>query len=255
MKVILTGATGAAGLATLRALLSDSAVTHVTVLGRRRLPSWIVLPGGSASDISSPTHPKLTSITHEDFKHYPAELQTTIAGHDACVWALGTSSLGMSEAAYADVTVGFLDTFLDILKAYSVGSPEHPFRVVFVSGQNADREQKDKVMFRRVKGRAEQSLVNFARRSEGGIKATILRPGFFSPSTAYPQDAPNQRSAGFRVLDKYLFTPTFRAFFPHRVITTDEIARFSVEALKGRWDSQGDTFENEQMKDALKAAP
>src|SRR6266702_4510234 len=123
MKVLLKGATGvgqsfwsltvkysqrartAAGLGILRILLSDNSVSHVTYLGRRPLPPWIVLPGSTSTTDKSPTHPKLFTIGHKDFLTYPPALKEKLAEHDVCIWALGTSSVGMSEEKY--ITVGY----------------------------------------------------------------------------------------------------------------------------------------------------
>jgi len=172
MKVLLTGATGAgqsstvtpqphahkllvytAGLGILRTLLSDNAVSQVTYIGRRPLPSWIVLPGGTSTGDASPTHPKLSTIEHKHFLTYPPALQETIAQHDACVWALGISAVGLSEEKYSEITVGYLDAFLDVLKGKRLGTTERPFRVVFVSGLGADSEEKSRMLFARIKVR------------------------------------------------------------------------------------------------------
>jgi hypothetical protein len=48
---------------------------------------------------------------------YPPAIQETIAQHDACIWALGISgAAGMSEAEYTEITVGYFNSFLDVLK-------------------------------------------------------------------------------------------------------------------------------------------
>jgi hypothetical protein len=177
MKVLLTGATGAgqshfrtapssyerltnafdtAGLGILRSLLTDNGVSQVTYLGRRPLPSWVVLPGGTTSTDggASPTHPKLVTIEHKDFLSYPPAIQDTIAQHDACIWALGISTAGMSEAKYTEITVGYFNSFLDVLKEKAVGAEGSPFRVVFVSGKGADSTEKSRILFARVKVRA-----------------------------------------------------------------------------------------------------
>lgn len=148
----------------LRTLLVDNGVSHVTYLGRRPLPPWVVLPGGTpptAEDDGYPAHPKLSTIELEDFSTYPPALRETIAEHDACIWALGTSTVGKSEVEYAEITVGYLDAFLDVLlKAKGVGvggggtaAARSPFRVVFLSGDGADSTETSRVLFKRVKVR------------------------------------------------------------------------------------------------------
>ena len=178
MKVLLTGGTGVgqspisvlphlmrltklihtAGLGILRSLLTDSGVSQVTYLGRRALPPWVVLPGGTSTDGASPTHPKLVTIEHKDFLNYPPVIQETIAQHNACIWALGISgALCTPEAEYTEITVGYFNSFLDVLKEKAAGTEGNPFRVVFVSGKGADSTEKSRIMFMRIKVRVHSS--------------------------------------------------------------------------------------------------
>jgi hypothetical protein len=59
----------------------------------------------------------------------------------------------MSEDKYTELTVGYLDAFLDVLKAKGVGSTASPFHVVFVSGEGADSMETSRTLFKRVKVR------------------------------------------------------------------------------------------------------
>ncbi|KAI9458908.1 hypothetical protein BJY52DRAFT_1186670 [Lactarius psammicola] len=252
MKVLLTGATGAAGLGILRVLLSDNSVSHVTYLGRRPLPPWVVLPGGTDTTDKSPTHPKLFTIELKDFLTYPPALKEKLADHDACIWALGTSSVGMSEEKYTEITVGYFDALLDALKEKGVGTAESPFRVVFISGMGADSKETSRTLFERVKGRAENNLIKAAKESGGCLEAIVMRPGYFYPSKAYPQDALNQRDFKLRVADKLLSTP-LSLFYPAGIISVEQIGQFSLEAAQGRWVGKGGPiFENKEMKTLLK---
>ncbi|KAI0263108.1 hypothetical protein BC834DRAFT_335425 [Gloeopeniophorella convolvens] len=252
MKVLLTGGTGVAGLAILRTLLADNGVSHVTYLGRRALPSWVVLPDGTPANDSSPTHPKLSTIVHTDFLTYPPVVQDAIAEHDACIWALGISTTKTSEEKYTEITVGYLDAFLDVLQNKTVGTPENPYRVVFVSGGGTDSQEKSKILFARVKGKAENNLRRVADESEGRIKAIVMRPGYFYASREHKQDARNQRGLTERLVDTFIGRP-FELLYPKGVIKGEEIGKFAMEAARGRWDnSGGPIFENPEMKDMLK---
>ena len=172
MKVLLTGATGpgqspihtpsshetyrrihTAGLGVLRSLLTDNSISQVTYLGRRPLQPWVVLPGGTSRDGESPTHPKLVTLEHKDFSTYPPAIQETIAQHDACIWALGVSTVRMSEADYTKITVGYFNAFLNVLKEKAAGTEGSPFRVVFLSAKGADSTEKSRTLFARVKVR------------------------------------------------------------------------------------------------------
>jgi hypothetical protein len=60
----------------------------------------------------------------------------------------------MSEAKYTEITVGYFNAFLNVLKEKAAGTEESPFRVVFVSGKGADSTEKCRVLYGRVKVRA-----------------------------------------------------------------------------------------------------
>ncbi|KAI0053889.1 hypothetical protein FA95DRAFT_10895 [Auriscalpium vulgare] len=246
MKVILTGASGAAGLPILRALLSDPAIDAVTVLARRPLPDWVNLPStGSA------THPKLSTISDFDFLHYTPDLQATVAAHDACIWALGKSTVGLSEEAYTELTYGFFEAFLNTLKAGSAAHKDHPYRIVFVSGGGTDSTEKSHILYARVKGRTENLLLQTAHSSDGAIKATVLRPSYFFPA---PADAAFQRSRTSRYVDTVLGT-ALKTLLPTAAIDVEEIAKFAIGATKGTYEVNGELFENKDMKRLLREGP
>ena len=135
----------------MRVLLADNSVSQVTYLGRRPLPPWVVLPGGTSTTDVPPTHPKLFTLEHKEFLTYSPALKEKLAEHDACIWALGVTSVGISDEKYTEITVGYLDALLDALKETGVGTAESPFRVVFVSGMGADSKETSRVLFERVK--------------------------------------------------------------------------------------------------------
>lgn len=253
MKVLLTGATGVAGLATLRALLKDPSVSHVTVLARRPLPAWVKLPGSppASSPDAPPTHPKLTALTQPSFLSYPPDLLPTLAEHDACIWALGTASRNVSESEYVEITEGYLNAFLGALEEAKVGSGEKPFRFVFVSGNGADSKGKSMILFARSKGRAENALFAFADGSSGKVKASVLRPAYFFPSPEYPEDAQHQRGATARFMHTVL-SPVYSAM--SMVTPVENLAEFAIQAAKGMWEDKGRLFENGEMNKLVQQA-
>ena len=75
MKIILLGASGRIGSATLNALYSHPEVTSVVALTRRPL---------------SPTHGKVHNIIHKDFTSWPESLlKDELNGAGACIWTMG----------------------------------------------------------------------------------------------------------------------------------------------------------------------
>ena len=132
-----------AGLAVYRAALADPAVQQVTLLTRRPVPSWAVLPPNAQN--------KTETIIHKDFTTYSPDLAHRLAGHDGLVWALGKSSLGMTEEEYTELPYGYTMAAARALKDAGAGSTETPFHFVFVSGNRADPTEQSSQMWARVK--------------------------------------------------------------------------------------------------------
>ena len=88
MKLILFGATGMVGAGALREALNAPEVESVLTIGRH--------PCGVA-------HPKLRELLLPDLFDFSA-VEQQLVGYDACIWAVGISSMGLDEAAYARVT-------------------------------------------------------------------------------------------------------------------------------------------------------
>ena len=106
-----------------------------------------------------------------------------------------------------------------------------------------------------LQGRAENDLIKAVKESGGRLSGSILRPGYFFPSNAYPQDAPNQRSLTLRILDKVFFVP-YTIFFPGGVISVEQMGQFALEAARGKWEAKYGSdrvFGNSEMKDLVKS--
>ncbi|RPD56900.1 hypothetical protein L226DRAFT_615315 [Lentinus tigrinus ALCF2SS1-7] len=243
MRIILTGVTGVAGLAIYRAALSDPTVQQVTLLTRRAVPSWAKLPP-SVND-------KTETIIHTDFKTYPPDLARRLAEHDALIWALGRSAVGMSEEAYTELTYEYTLSAARALKEAGAGSAEKPFRFVFISGEHADPTGKSRQMWANVKGRVERELPELFEGTN--MTAHIYRPGYFFPSNKYPEDRLNQRSALLRVADVAM-GPLMRALMPSLYAPVEDLGRFAVEVAKGRWPQQI-LFRNADMRELMKSVP
>lgn len=135
----------------MRTAIQDAAVTKITVLSRRPLPEWMNLPKLDKTEV----------IVLEDFLNYPEDLPYRLAQHDACIWALGRSSSGLTEQEYTKVTYDYLMAAVIALEKGGVGKiktsedgsaiEKPPFRFVFISGERADQTEKSFMMFARVK--------------------------------------------------------------------------------------------------------
>lgn len=80
MHLILTGATGLVGSATLDAMLKMKDITKISILSRRPVPM-----ADEAKD------PRVNVIIHKDFNAYPPEILRQLQGATGAVWALGIS--------------------------------------------------------------------------------------------------------------------------------------------------------------------
>jgi uncharacterized protein YbjT (DUF2867 family) len=155
MRILMFGGTGMIGTGVLHEAFEDEAVTSVVTVGRRA---------------SGQTHPKLQEIVHDDFFDYTA-IREQLRDIDACLFCLGVSSAGMSEAEYHrmtyDLTMAAADTLLEL-------NPEMVF--CYVSGQGTDSTEKGRFMWARVKGKLENKLLTMPFRG-----VYNFRPGYIQP--------------------------------------------------------------------------
>jgi uncharacterized protein YbjT (DUF2867 family) len=202
IKVILTGATGMVGEGVLLECLAHSQIEEVLMVSRRSSPL---------------RHAKLRECIVQDFfKLEKVEAQLT--GYDACFYCAGISSVGMKEADYTRVTYDTPLHFAETLVRLNPG-------MIFghISGGHTDSSEQGKVMWARVKGRAENALMRLPFK-----KVYNFRPGFMKP-------VPGQRNFNpvYRVLLVVLY-PVFRVLLPGMVLTMREVAQAMINSvLKG----------------------
>ncbi len=204
MKVIVVGATGMVGQAVLREALADARVARVLTLGRRA---------------TGQTHPKLRELVHADLFDLSA-VESQLSGFDACLYCLGVTSAGMSEADYAHITY---ELTLVIARTLAKVNPALTF--CFVSGAGADSSERGRVMWARVKGKTENALRELPFRA-----VFVFRPGLI-----LPMDGITSRTRSYRILYA-LMTPFFPLLrrMPKRVTTTRRLGRAMIHvAMEG----------------------
>ena len=79
MKVIIFGATGFVGSATLQACISDPAITKIVAVSRRELQD------------SFTQHEKIKVVLHKDFLNWPLEVTEQLSNSRACFWSVAAS--------------------------------------------------------------------------------------------------------------------------------------------------------------------
>ena len=155
ISVIITGATGSAGSGVLHVCLAHPAVQKITLLVRR------------STGISDE---KITEVIHGDFTRYEG-LEDRLKGHDACYWCLGTSSMKVRNPDdYYRITYTYTIEAAKILEKLNPG-----MTFCFLSGMGTDETGKSRMMWARVKGKAEADLGNYK------LDLYNFRPGFIHP--------------------------------------------------------------------------
>lgn len=196
MNVVILGATGLVGQGVLHACLRDEAVTRVTAICRRA---------------PRVTHPKLTVLRHYDFADLRS-LTDRIGQVDACYFCIGVPSAGLDEAAYSKVTHDYALAAADALL------PLNPaLTYVYVSGASADSAGKS--MWTRVKGRAENALLEYP------FRTYIFRPGYIKPMYGA---RPRVRTVRAVYAATSWLYPVLRKVMPNSTTSTDAIGRAMV---------------------------
>jgi uncharacterized protein YbjT (DUF2867 family) len=206
MKILVLGATGMVGQGTLLECLDDRDVHEVVSVVRR--------PSGKS-------HPKLRELVHGDFTDFHA-LGSAFDGVDACLFCLGTSSAGMSEADYTAVTADITLAAARVLLAHSPGAA-----FCYVSGVGTDANSR--MMWARVKGSLENHLLSMFQH------AYMFRPGYIHPERGVTSSTGWLRVvyAGLRPL-----YPVMKKMMPGGVTDSVTLGRAMLRVVKERGPSR-----------------
>jgi uncharacterized protein YbjT (DUF2867 family) len=152
VKLILFGATGMVGQGVLREALAEPDVEVVLSVSRRSC--------GVA-------HPKLRELLISDLFEFAAH-EPQLTGFNACIWALGISSVGLDEAAYSRVTEE-----LTLLYARALLRLNPGLSFCYCSAMGADGRS----MWARVRQRVERALKDMPFKHVGCVRPGFIRPG------------------------------------------------------------------------------
>lgn len=205
MKVILFGATGMIGQGALRECRRDPTITRIVSVVRRS---------------SGTRDPRLREVVHHDFLDLSA-IEGDLSGADACLFCLGISSVGLSEADYARVTRDYTLAAARTLSRLSPGA-----RFIYVSAAGTDSSERGRIMWARVRGGVENAVfaLPFAR-------VHAVRPAGIRPMHGIRSRTP-YIDRTYRVLAPVL--PALQRWFPAYVTSTEELARAMLALAKGR---------------------
>lgn len=205
MKIILFGGTGMVGQGVLRECLLDHDVEKVLSIGRSRLKE---------------VDAKIEEIIQRNLFDL-SDLESRLAGYDACFFTLGVSAVGMTEADYAHLTY---DLTLSIATTLARINPAMTF--VYVSGAGTNSSEMGRVMWARVKGRTENALLKLPFR-----KSYMFRPAFIQPLHGI-----TSKTSWYRAIYAVIapLGPLFNKF-PKFATTTEKLGRAMLAVAKNRY--------------------
>ncbi len=203
MKLILFGATGMVGMGVLREALADPDIEAVLAIGRRTC---------------GVTHSKLRELLLPDLFDLPADM-SQLTGYDACIWAVGVSSVGKNEVAYAKVTEE-----LTLLWARELLRINPDFSFCYCSAMGAE----GKSMWARVRQRVEAGIRALPFRHSGCVRPGFIRPG---PGIRSQVGAYNLGIAILRPLFPFIVRT-----FPRFATTSERLGRAMLRVVQGKAD-------------------
>jgi len=197
MKLILTGATGMVGEGVLLECLENAAVEAVLSVSRRSC---------------NQSHAKLRELLVADFRDLGA-VEGELSGYDACFYCAGISSVGLKEAEYTAISY---DTPLAVASTLVRLNPGMTF--VHVSGAHTDSSEQGRVMWARVKGKAENALLRLPFKGVYNFRPSLMKP------------TPGQkRVKGGYTLIRVLY-PVLNLVFPG--MSLRDVARAMINAVR-----------------------
>jgi uncharacterized protein YbjT (DUF2867 family) len=203
MRIILFGATGMVGTGTLREALVDPDVDAVLSVSRRSC---------------GVQHSKLRELLIPDLFDFAA-VENELRGWDACLWAVGVSSVGLDETAYARVTE---DLTLRWARALLRLNPVFSFCYCSAAGAGSS------VMWARVRRRVEDALRAMPFKHSG-----CVRPGFIQPGPGIRTQV--QIYQALIVVFRPLF-PLLVWAAPAWATTSERLGRAMLRVVQGRAD-------------------
>jgi uncharacterized protein YbjT (DUF2867 family) len=223
MRVIIFGATGMVGQGALRECLLDPGVERVLTVGR---------------SVTGQKHEKLHEIVHIDLTDL-SPIANDLSGYDACLFCLGVSSAGTSEADYRRVMYDF-----PVAVGRTLVEKNPGMTFIFVSGAGTDATGKSRTMWARVKGEAENAILALPFKGK-----YAFRPAFIQPEHGIRSRTPSYRAV-YAVLGP--FFPLLKGLFPRYVTTTERVGRAMLNVA--RQGAPEPVLENEDINAAAARA-
>jgi uncharacterized protein YbjT (DUF2867 family) len=206
MKIVVFGASGMVGASALREALKAPEVESVLSIGRRSC--------GVA-------HPKLRELLLRDLFDFAA-IENQLVGYDACIWAVGISSVGVDEAAYTKVTE---ELTLDWARGLLRLNPQFSFCYCSAGGAGG------RSMWARVRQKVESALRAMPFKHAGAV-----RPGFIRPGPGIRSRTPGYQAGIILLTPLFPIFPFLVRVFPFLFTTSETLGRAMLAVVEGRAD-------------------
>ncbi|KAH6672891.1 putative nucleoside-diphosphate-sugar epimerase [Halenospora varia] len=171
MKLIVAGSTGFVATEVIRQAINNPAISSVVGLARRET----AVPKDAGANAS-----KFKSVICEDFSNYSEDTKKELAGANACIWTLAVTPSKARAMPFEQATrvcLDFTETGIETISPIA----SNPFRFIYISGSNAERDPTKKPWilgdYCLMRGKAESSVLDFAKKSQGAVEACVAKPG------------------------------------------------------------------------------
>ncbi|KAK0749665.1 putative nucleoside-diphosphate-sugar epimerase [Schizothecium vesticola] len=178
MKLIITGASGLVATELIRQSLRMREITKVVALARK--------PVSAPADVSPADAAKLQSVVLDDYERYPDDVRAQLAGADACIWTVAVTPTKAQSYAFDELTRICHTCTLAGIRAMVEAGQARPFRFLYMSGQNGERDQSKKPIllpaYVKMRGETENQLLAFAAAQQpaGSVELCVAKPGIIT---------------------------------------------------------------------------
>ena len=155
MKVIITGSTGMVGKGVLIQCLEDKRIKKILLINRTSIKL---------------NNPKIKEIICDNFLNL-AYHEKDIKGYDACFHCMGISVLGSSDEYYKTTTYDITKIITDLVFK---GNKNAVFN--YVTGEGTDSSEKGPIRWARIKGKAENYILQKGFKDSYMFRAGIIIP-------------------------------------------------------------------------------
>lgn len=203
VKIAIFGSTGMVGQAALLAALRNDQVKEIVAVVRR-------------DELQK--HPKLRVLVHQDLRDL-SPLADELSGTAGTIYAIGVTSAGMSEKTYTEQTFDLTLAVAHQMLAFNQNPPNQT-RFVYVSGAGADTSETSSVMWARVRGKTENTLMTLPFAA-----CYVFRPGII-----IPQDGIQSKTASYRLTYVFMkpLLPMLQKMMPSKITTTRRLGELLV---------------------------